>query len=157
MAETVTADRGMDAAAGRPRRSIRDWPGWYYVPGIAFLVIGMLALAEPPLASLAANIYLRAMLLVRGALMFLGAGIKLKHRGAWIAAVLGLLSFVSGLIVLEFPMASAVSLVWVMGAWLIAGGILELAIGFRLPVGRGWLIFVSLVNIALGLFMVMLQ
>ena len=67
MAETVNA-------LPRPREAdshgrISDWPGWDYVPGIAFLVIGALALAEPPLASLAAGIYLGAMICIAGKTM----------------------------------------------------------------------------------------
>lgn len=148
MAQTGTADGFRGARA----RSWKDWAGWYYVPGLAFVVIGILAIAEPPLASLAAAFYVGAMLLVGGAFMFLGGILNLSHRGGWIAAVLGLLSFVTGLVVIENPVASAVSLVWLLGGWLILGGILELGIGIRLPVGRGWLILVSLLNILLGAF-----
>jgi uncharacterized membrane protein HdeD (DUF308 family) len=156
MAETIAAERMMRANE-TGRSSLREWPGWYYVPGVAFVVIGIVAIAEPPLASIAATFYVGAMLLVGGAFMFLGGVVNLKHRGSWIAAVIGLLSFITGLIVIEAPRASATMLVWVMGAWLIAGGLLELAIGFKLSIGRGWLILVSIVNIALGVFMVTMQ
>jgi uncharacterized membrane protein HdeD (DUF308 family) len=148
------------AMAGRPaetRQSLKDWQGWHYLPGIAFLVVGVVALLEPPLASVAATIYVGAMLCVAGAFMLAGGIANIRHRGGWIAAVLGALSLVTGLIILENPVLSAVSIVWVMGAWLIAGGVLELAIGFKVPVGRSWLIFVSLVNIGLGLFVIMLR
>jgi uncharacterized membrane protein HdeD (DUF308 family) len=120
-------------------------------------VVGIGALIEPPLASLAASIYVGAMLCVAGAFMFAGGVANIRHRGGWIALILGLLALVTGLIILENPVLSAVSIVWVMGAWLIAGGILELAVGFNVPVGRGWLIFVSLVNIGLGIFVIMLR
>lgn len=152
MADAMTADR----AAGTDR-SLRDWRGWHYVPGVAFLAVGIVALVEPPLASLAASIYVGAMLCVAGAFMLAGGIANIRHKGGWIAVVLGLLSLVTGLVVLENPVLSAVSLVWLMGAWLIAGGVLELAIGFNMPVGRGWLIFVSLVNIGLGIFVIMLR
>lgn len=155
MAETIVTDRTMRAGTGH--RSLKDWPGWYYVPGISFLVIGILALAEPPLASIAASIYVGAMLIVAGGFMLVGGIANITHKGGWIGAVLGVLSLVTGLIVLESPVASTISLVWILGAWLIAGGVLELAIGFNLPVGRGWLIFVSLVNIVLGIFVVMMR
>lgn len=131
-------------------RSLKDWSGWDYVPGMAFLVVGVLALAEPPLASLAASVYLAAMLCVAGGFMFAGGIARIGHRGSWLALLLGILSLVAGLAVLYNPAAGAVSLTWVIGAWLLAGGILELAMGFNIPVGRGWLIFVALVNIALG-------
>jgi uncharacterized membrane protein HdeD (DUF308 family) len=156
MAEAMAADQPVDTARGE-RRSLKDWVGWYYVPGIAFLVVGILALAEPPLASLAASIYVGAMLCVAGAFMTVGGIANLSHRGGWIGLVLGLLSLVTGFIMLRNPGIGAVSLVRVLGAWLIAGGILEVAIGFNIAVGRGWLILVSLINIVLGVFVLRMQ
>lgn len=147
MADTRTADH----------RSIGDWPGWDYAPGIAFLVVGILALVEPPLASLATGIYLGAMLCVAGGFMLAGGIATIKNRGAWLGIVLGLLSLAVGVVVLYNPVAGAVSLVWVMGAWFIAGGIFELVTGFSIPVGKGWLILVGIVNLALGVFVLMMQ
>jgi uncharacterized membrane protein HdeD (DUF308 family) len=138
-------------------RSLKDWTGWDYVPGIAFLVVGVLALAEPPLASLAASFYLGAMLCVAGGFMLAGGIAGIGHRGGWLAILLGLLSLAAGLIVLYNPVAGAVSLVWVMGAWLLVGGIFELAMGFSIPVGRGWLILVGIVNLAFGALVVMMK
>jgi uncharacterized membrane protein HdeD (DUF308 family) len=150
MAETMTAD-------GREQRSLKDWSGWDYVAGVAFLVVGILALAEPPLASLAASIYLGAMLCVAGGFM-LAAGIAgVRHRGAWLSILLGLLSVLAGVVVLYNPVAGAVSLTWVMGAWFIVGGIFELATAFSMPVGRGWLILIGIVNLALGAWVVMMN
>jgi uncharacterized membrane protein HdeD (DUF308 family) len=138
-------------------KSLKDWSGWDYVPGIAFLVVGLLALAEPPLASLAASVYLGVMLCIAGAFMLAGGVAGIAHRGGWLAVLLGLLSVVVGLLVLYNPMAGAVSLTWVLGAWLLIGGIFELALGFSIPVGRTWLILVAIVNIALGAWVVMMD
>jgi uncharacterized membrane protein HdeD (DUF308 family) len=156
MAETMTADRQANIRPTEPR-TLRDWSGWHYVPGIAFLVVGILALAEPPLASLAASFYLGAMLCVAGGFMLAGGIAGIGHRGGWLAILLGALSLAAGLIVFYNPVAGAVSLVWVMGAWLIVGGVFELAIGFNIPVGRTWLILVGIVNIALGALIVMMN
>ena len=150
MADTMTADM-------RSRRSLKDWSGWDYVPGIAFMVVGILALAEPPLASLAASVYLGAMLCVAGAFMLAGGIAGMGHRGGWLSILLGILSVTVGLLVLYNPVVGAISLTWVMGAWFIVGGIFELAIGFSIPAGRGWLILVGIVNIALGVWVVMLN
>jgi uncharacterized membrane protein HdeD (DUF308 family) len=78
--------------ADTTQRSLKDWSGWDYVPGIAFLVVGVLALAMPLLASLAASIYLGAMLCVAGAFMLAGGLARTGHRGGWLSIILGVLS-----------------------------------------------------------------
>jgi uncharacterized membrane protein HdeD (DUF308 family) len=155
MAESTIAAARMETRARG--RSLKDWSGWDYAPGIAFIVVGILALLEPPLASLAAGVYLGAMLCVAGAFMLAGGLANIDHRGGWLSALLGLLSLVAGLLVLYNPIAGAVSLVWVMGAWFIVGGIFELAMGFSIPVGRTWLILVGIINIALGAWVTMMS
>ena len=51
------------------QKSLKDWSGWDYAPGIAFVVVGILALLEPPIASLATGAYLGVMLCVAGGLL----------------------------------------------------------------------------------------
>ncbi len=139
------------------RRSLKDWSGWDYVPGIAFLVIGVLALAEPPLASLAASVYLGAMLCVAGAFMLAGGIASIGHRGGWLSILLGILTVLVGVLIIYNPVVGAISLTWLMGAWFLVGGIFELALAFSIPAGRGWLILVGIVNIVLGAWVVMLK
>ena len=155
MAQTMTG--GTIRSDDAQRHSLRDWAGWDYLPGIAFLVVGVVALAEPPVASFAAGIYVGVMLCVAGGFMLAGGFANIGHRGGWLGIVLGLLALIAGGLALYNPVIGAVSLVWVMGAWFIVGGIFELAMALRMPVGRGWLIFVGLVNVALGAFMLTMQ
>ena len=155
MAETTTAERPVHP--GAEPNAFRDWPGWDYVVGIAFLLVGILALIEPPIASFATAIYLGFTLCVAGGFA-LAAGIAgIGHRGGWLGILLGLLSLATGILVLFNPVAGAVSLVWVGGVWFIVGGIFELVMGFGVPVGRSWLILVGIVNIVLGALVVMMQ
>ena len=102
------------------------------------------------MASLAASIYLGAMLCVAGAFMLAGGIAGMGHRGGRLSIFLGILSVATGVLVIYNPVAGAISLTWVMGAWFIVGGIFELGLGFSIPSGRGWLILVGIVNILLG-------
>lgn len=131
-------------------RSIGEWSGWDYLPGIAFIVIGALALTMAPLTSLATGIYVGAMLCVAGAFGLIGGLSHVRKGGAWLAVLLGLLSLIVGLTFLYNPAAGAVTLVWMIGAWLLVGGMLEIATAFTTPAGKGWLILVGLVDLALG-------
>lgn len=156
MADTTTADH-TEHAGGTRNKSLKDWSGWDYVPGIAFMVIGALALAEPPLASLAASVYLGAMLCVAGAFMLAGGIAGMGHRGGWLSILLGILTVLVGVLIIYNPVVGAISLTWLMGAWFLVGGIFELALAFSIPAGRGWLILVGIVNIVLGAWVVMLD
>jgi len=129
---------------------VGDWSGWDYLPGIAFVVIGVLALMEAPIASVATGIYLGAMLCVAGGFGVIGGFAHIKQRGAWLSALLGVLSLLVGIAVLYNPIAGAISLTWLIGAWLLVGGIIEIATGLTVRIGRGWLILVGLINIVLG-------
>ena len=155
MAETIAADPVPAGAAHQ--RSLKDWPGWDYAPGIALVVVGILALVVPPITSLAASFYLGVMLCIAGGFVLAGGFANIKHRGGWLGILTGLLSLAAGFLVLYNPVAGAVSLVWVLGAWFIAGGIFELALAFSMPLGKGWLILVGIVDLVLGVYVLMMN
>ncbi len=134
----------------KAQRHIGDWSGWDYLPGIAFIVIGVLALMMAPLASLATGIYVGAMLCVAGGFALVGGLSHIRRGGGWLAALLGLLSLIVGIAFLYNPAAGSVTLVWFIGAWLLAGGIFEFATAFTTSIGRGWLVVVGIVDLILG-------
>ena len=134
-----------------------NWSGWDYLPGIAFIVIGVLALMMAPLTSLATGLYVGAMLCVAGGFAFVGGLSHIKRGGAWLAALLGLLSIVVGIAFLYNPAAGAVTLVWMIGAWLLVGGLFEFATAFTTPFGKGWLVLVGLVDVALGVLVLFMD
>ncbi len=133
------------------------WSGWDYLPGIAFVVIGVFALVVAPLTSLATGIFVGAMLVVAGGFALVGGLSHIRRGGAWLSALLGLLSLLAGAAFMYNPAAGAITLVWFIGAWLIIGGILELGTAFVTPFGRGWLIIVGIVDLALGAFVLFMD
>jgi uncharacterized membrane protein HdeD (DUF308 family) len=134
-----------------------EWSGWDYLPGIAFVVVGVLALMLAPVTSLVTGIYLGAMLCVAGGFSIVGGLAHIRQRGAWLAGLLGVLSLVVGIMVLYNPVLGAISLTWLLGAWFLVGGIFELVVGLKVPIGRNWLLLVGLINIVLGGFVLMLK
>ena len=146
------------AGAKATGRKWTDWPGWDYVPGVAFMAIGAFALTQPLLVtSLATSIAFGAMLFVCGAFSLAGGLVNIGHRGGWLVALLGVLSIVVGWYLMYNPIGGAISLVWVAGMWLIVGGALELALAFSIPVGRAWLVLLGLTDLALGVFLEMMD
>lgn len=134
-----------------------DWPGWDYLPGIAFIVIGVFALTQPPAASLATSIFFGALLCVAGAFSLVGGLVNIGHRGGWLVALLGALSMGVGAFVLYNPALGAATLIWTIGAWLVVGAIFEFAVAMSVPAGRGWLLLVGFIDLALGIMIVMMD
>jgi uncharacterized membrane protein HdeD (DUF308 family) len=70
-----------------------------------------------------------------GGFAFVGGLSHIKRGGAWLAALLGPLSLIVGIAFLYNPAAGSVTLVWMIGAWLLVGGIFEIATAFTTSFG----------------------
>jgi uncharacterized membrane protein HdeD (DUF308 family) len=70
----------------------------------------------------------------------------------WALGISGALSIALGVVIIVWPGISLYALVLVFGAFALARGIVGLATAFAGPIreGRGWLVFWSLVSIAVG-------
>jgi uncharacterized membrane protein HdeD (DUF308 family) len=101
--------------------------------GVAGIIIGAVTFFWPGLTALALLYSVAAWEIVTGILMVLGA-VQLRRiiDNEWVMALSGAASIVFGVILFVFPGAGALSLVWLIGAYSIAFGILLLALGFRL-------------------------
>jgi uncharacterized membrane protein HdeD (DUF308 family) len=73
-------------------------------------------------------------------------------KARWALGISGALSIALGVVILVWPSISLYALVLVFGAFTLARGIVGLATAFSSPIreGRGWLVFWSLVSIAVG-------
>ena len=79
------------------------------------------------------------------------AGDELK-RVRWALGLSGALAVLFGIVIIVWPGISLFSLVIVFGAFALARGIVGLVGAIRSPIkqGRGWLVFSSLLSIAVG-------
>jgi len=78
------------------------------------------------------------------------AGTQLKKL-RWALGINGILSIAFGVIVIAWPGISLFALTILFGAWLLARGIVGIASAISGSVaGRGWIVFVSLLDIAVG-------
>ena len=73
-------------------------------------------------------------------------------KARWALGISGALSIALGVVILVWPSISLYALVLVFGAFTLARGIVGLATAFASPIreGRGWLVFWSLVSVAVG-------
>ncbi len=115
----------------------RRW-GWLLALGIVQVICGALALAIPIAASLAAAIVFGAVLLVAGVIQAVHAFSIRGWKGVVLHALGALLYIVAGVLVLLFPLSGALTLTLVVGALLLADGIVRSILAFRLRPRDGW-------------------
>lgn len=122
-------------AAIRGIRKKERW-GSMLFEGIVGIVAGAIALFSPAIGALALTYLVAGWALVTGAFE-IAAAIRLRKiiEGEWLLFLAGVLSIVLGALVALFPGAGALTLVWWLGAYAFAYGVVSLALAFRV---RAW-------------------
>ena len=123
---------------------------WAIAFAILLIIMGFLAIANPLATVLATSIVLGVSLLFSGGFSLVlglaGKGVS----GRWVEIMFGILSIIGGIMVLRSPIEGAVALVWVLGSLYAVTGMFEIAAAFRVSQNRGWLIFLGIVDVFLG-------
>jgi uncharacterized membrane protein HdeD (DUF308 family) len=114
--------------------SPRELPWWaLLVEGLIGVAVGIVTFFWPGITALAL-IYLIAGWAIATGLFQVVAAFRLRKeiRGEWMLVLGGVLSVLFGLALVVSPGAGALALVWMIGAYAIAFGILLIAFGLRL-------------------------
>ncbi|HET9758109.1 MAG TPA: DUF308 domain-containing protein, partial [Candidatus Limnocylindrales bacterium] len=101
--------------------------------GVVGILAGVLALAFPEIAAGALLLLISVWSIVTGVIEIVLA-IRLREQitGELWLAIAGVLSIVFGLLLFLFPAAGALTIVWIIGGFAIAFGILLIMLGWRL-------------------------
>ena len=119
-------------AGVRERRQERRW--WTLIlKGIAGITVGIITLVLPLATALALLAIVATWAIISGALE-ITAAIRLRReiRGEWLLLLGGLLSVLLGIVLVLLPGTGLLALTWMFGAYLLASGVLSLALAFRL-------------------------
>jgi uncharacterized membrane protein HdeD (DUF308 family) len=113
------------------RRKERWWP--MLLEGLVGIVAGAIAIFLPGIGALALTYLVAAWALVTGAFE-IAAAIRLRKviSGEWLLLIAGLLSIVLAVFVALFPGTGALLLVWWLGAYAFAYGVVSLVLALRL-------------------------
>lgn len=123
------------------------------VYGLLLIVVALIAMFDPLATGFAIGILLGFMLIFYGVLA-LGAGFSsLPHHGRVIEIVLGTLAILAAIVLIFNPFAGAISLVWVIGVWLIISGVSHIIYARSAPHDRGWRLFLGIVDVILGAYL----
>ncbi|WP_406696311.1 HdeD family acid-resistance protein [Singulisphaera sp. Ch08] len=122
------------AIAGRPQGGQPWWA--LLIDGLLGIAVGIVAFAWPGLTALAL-LYLIAFWAVFTGVLQVIAAVQLRKeiQGEWLLALGGILSVLFGVALVVRPMAGALAVIWLIGAYSIAFGVLMIVLGFRL---RNW-------------------
>jgi uncharacterized membrane protein HdeD (DUF308 family) len=115
--------------------SYRYFERWWAVllEGVAGVVIGLLTFFWPNITALVLLYFIAAWALITG-IFEIVAAIQLRRviTGEWALILSGLLSMFFGVLLFVFPIAGAVSMVWMIGIYAILFGITLIILAFRL-------------------------
>lgn len=144
----VSSDR-QTTHSGVGGKPAAGW-GWILAYGLIVIVIGLFALINPLATGLATGILLGVALLVYGAATIAVGLSSLAGRARWIELPLGLLGILVGVATIFNPFAGALSLVLLIGAWLLVSGIFQIVSAIRVAHDRFWRLLLGAVDIVLG-------
>ena len=119
-------------AAVRAAETHARW-GSLAIEGIAGIIAGIVAFAVPGLTAIVL-LYVIAFWAIVTGVFELTTAIRLRKeiKGEWTLALAGVASVVFGILLLLFPGAGALAVVWLIGAYALIFGGLLLVLAFRL-------------------------
>jgi uncharacterized membrane protein HdeD (DUF308 family) len=127
-------------AAINNRKTANDW--WLLLLlGLAGIGAAVITVFHPALTTLVLVLLIGANALVTGVLeIALGIRLRKTIRNEWLLILTGVISIAFGVLVLLFPGAGALAMVWLIGSYATFTGVLLLALAFRvraLTKGKG--------------------
>ena len=135
-------------------RSIREHWLLFVVEGIVLVVLGLLAVLLPPLATLGVTIFLGWLFLVSGAVGLIATFWVRQAPGFWWSLLSAVLAVAVGLVLLASPVSGAVSLTLVLIVFFVVEGVASVmyALDHRQQLsGRwGWMLFSGVIDLILA-------
>lgn len=122
-------------AAIKHRRMNEPW--WLLLlEGILGIAIGIIVLALPEITGLFLVYVIAAWAIISGIVQIIAA-IQLRRQivGEWLLITSGIASLLFGLLLAIWPVAGVLAVLWVIAAYAILFGVLQLILAFRL---RNW-------------------
>lgn len=147
---TSTSDRDFSTGIGR------HWL-WFLVLGVVLLVFGVIAAGNLFVASVAST-YWVGILMIAAAVAEIVHAFAVSGWGNKIFAVLaGILYGIAGYYAFTNPLVATATLTLMLGAFLLATGLIRMWIGFRERdvTGWGWIVFGGAVTALAGLLILM--
>ncbi len=160
MAQTIQPAQLLDLEKLRAefKKSLNEHWLLYFIEAIVLIVLGVLAVVVPPLASLAVEIFVGWLLLVGGGVGFITTFVGHKMPGFWWSLVSAALAVGVGAMLIWSPLRGILSLTLVLAVFFVVEGIASImfAIEHRRQASHswGWLVVSGVIDLALAGFII---
>src|SRR5215472_417224 len=124
---------------GSDTAPLRTKWGWIVALGVIYVIAGFVALGSIMMATVASVLIVGVMMIVAGVAEVISA-FQIKSWGKFLLwAVLGVLYIVAGFMTWDNPLFAAVVLTLLLGASLVASGIMRLVLAFSMKRETPWI------------------
>jgi len=141
------------APSGLSLAPLRAKWGWIVALGAVYMIAGIIALGSVVAATAASVLVVGIMMLIAGVFEVINAFQVQTWGRFFFWLLLGILYIVAGFVAFENPLLTAVWLTLILGAALVASGIVRIFLGFNMKAGSPWVWVVGsgLITLLLGL------
>ena len=154
---TMSANNPLPPNLAEGLKVLRAKWGWIVALGVVFLIAGFIAVGSAVAATASAVMIIGIMMIMGGAAEIVAA-FSVKGWGKFaVWMLLGLLYVGAGFIAIMNPFAAATILTLMLGAALVAGGVLRIFLAFSMKsAGKpwGWVVLSGLVTLLLGVMII---
>jgi uncharacterized membrane protein HdeD (DUF308 family) len=150
---TNASDTLRDSQASSDIAPLRAKSGWIVALGVVYLVTGYIALGSVVLATFASVVVVGVMMIIAGVAEVFSA-FQIKSWGKFLFWVLlGVLYIVAGFVTFENPLLAAAVLTLILGASLVASGIMRIILAFSMKRETPWVwvVLSGVITLLLGL------
>ena len=151
MSTTTPTPQDVRAALGR---ALHEHWGLFLAEGIILVILGLLAIVVPPLASLAVTIFIGWLFVISGIAGLIMTFMARRAPGFWWSLISAVIALIAGALLLWQPVLGVLSLTFVLIAFFLIDGILSIILAIehrRELVGRwGWILVSGIVDLIIA-------
>src|SRR3979411_1859046 len=150
---TNASDTLRNLQAGSDTAPLRAKSGWIIALGVVYLLAGFIALGSVAMATVASVLVVGVMMIIAGVAEVFSA-FQIKSWGKFLFWVLlGVLYIIAGFVTFENPLLAAALLTLILGASLVASGVMRIILAFSMKRETPWIwvLLSGVITLLLGL------
>jgi uncharacterized membrane protein HdeD (DUF308 family) len=140
--------------AAQTRDSIRKHRTLFLIQGILMVILGLIAVGIPQIATLATSIFVGWLFIIGGVIRLIATFQSRSAPGFWWSILIGVLAIVVGYIIVANPLEGVLTLTMALIILFAVEGVFQIIAGieFRKALASSWvwLVFSGIVDIALA-------